>query len=414
MAEAVQIPQGSLKGEGRDYYATLRREMDARKIPISLGKKCPVMCTFCYETEHSYRIVEDIPKTTQEDWEYILSYISKIPSKPDEYWVWGGNEYMVWTDLFLHPKAMDWLEDFLSYTDKNVTIFTVGFVHVPRIHKLAERYKKRINFELSVNTLSRHRDALMPNGPTVKQVLKILDGPAVTSADFYSFGTSTMSADASTISKINRECVLWMGCLTPLRGMDDRTVELIRQGKKALPEEAQSIYDYNLPNKTTIHTEAYITAFLNRRIIVKTFDSLGLEKRDTLVVSKSIYKILTMYRKKRARYLYIPNTTLGGDTDCTALLTLADIQGRITNEKEIYIPKCIIEGGRGKYRDICGTDLEDFRANTRCRIKVIPKINTKFANRQLIKNGDLDNYVEDYIYNPNSKIFENIPLPEIN
>lgn len=414
MDEAISINQELSQPVEKIYYPTLRREMDARKVPLSLGKPCSVMCTFCYEKEHSYRSVDNIPKTTQEDWEYILNYINKIPSNVDEYWVWGGNEYMVWTDLFLHPKAMDWLEDFLKYTDKNVTIFTVGFVHVPRIHKLAETYKGRMNFELSVNTLSRHRDFLMPNGPTVKQVLKILDGPAVTSADFYSFGPQTMAVDALTISNINKSCVLWMGCMTPLKGMDDNTVSLMRQGKRALPGEARKIYGLNLPNKATIHTEAYITVFLNRRIIVRHFDSLGIDKKDTLVVSKSIYKILTMYRKKRARYLYVPNTTLGGDTDCTSLLTFADIEKRLSNEKEIYMPKCIIEGGRGRYNDICGVDFEDFKSKVRCRVKLIPDINTKFANRQLIKNGDLKNYVEDYVFNPKSKVFEGIPLPEIN
>lgn len=412
MGNAIPAYENLSKPEEKDYYAILRREMDARKVPLSLGKPCPVMCTFCYEKEHLYRTTDDIQKTTQEDWEYILNYINQIPTKPGEYWVWGGNEYMVWTDLFLHPKAMDWLEDFLKYTDKNVTIFTVGFVHVPRIHRLAETYRNRISFELSVNTLSRFREALMPHGPSAKQVLKVLDGPAVTSADFYSFGPQTMSIDALTISKINKECVLWMGCLTPLRGMDNKTVELIRQGKKALSEEARRIYDYNLPNRTTIHTEAYITAFLNRRIILKTFDSLGLERGDSVVVSRSIYKLLTMYRKNRARFLYVPNRTLGGDTDCTALLTFEDIQKRITNERQIYIPKCIIEGGRGRYRDICGVDLDDFKSKVRCRVKVIPKINTKFANRQLVKNGDLNNYIEDYIYNPNSRVFEEMPVPE--
>lgn len=412
MGNAIPTYENLSKPEEKDYYTILRREMDARKIPISLGKPCPVMCTFCYEKEHSYRTTDEIPKTTQEDWEYILNYINKTPSKPDEYWVWGGNEYMVWTDLFLHPKAMDWLEDFLKYTDKSVTIFTVGFVHVPRIHRLAERYRKRINFELSVNTLSRYRDALMPNGPSVKQVLKILDGPAVTSADFYSFGPNTMSTDALTISNINSKCVLWMGCLTPLKGMDSNTITLIREGKKALPGEAKRIYDYNLPNKATIHTEANITAFLNRRSIIRIFDALNLEKRDTIVASKSIYKILTMYRRRRARFLYVPNTTLGGDTDCAALLTFADIQRRITNERQIYMPKCIIEGGRGKYRDICGADFEEFKSKIRCRIKIISKIDTKFANRRLIKNGDLSNYIEDYVYNPNSRVFEEMPAAE--
>ncbi|MDR4473821.1 MAG: hypothetical protein MRJ92_14645 [Nitrospira sp.] len=34
---------------------------------------------------------------------------------------------MEWTDSFLHPKAMEWVEDFLKYTDKSIQFFTVGF-----------------------------------------------------------------------------------------------------------------------------------------------------------------------------------------------------------------------------------------------------------------------------------------------
>ena len=48
-----------------------------------------------------------------------------------QFWCLGGNEYMEWTDLFLHPKAMEWVEDFLTFTDKNITFFTVGYVQVP-------------------------------------------------------------------------------------------------------------------------------------------------------------------------------------------------------------------------------------------------------------------------------------------
>ena len=33
--------------EGKDYREVLRREMDAGKIPLSLGKTCPVKCEFC-------------------------------------------------------------------------------------------------------------------------------------------------------------------------------------------------------------------------------------------------------------------------------------------------------------------------------------------------------------------------------
>ena len=69
-------------------------------------------CEFCYELDHSYRETLDPPKTTDEDWKFILDYISRKPTDPKQFWCLGGNEYMEWTDLFLHPKAMEWVEDF--------------------------------------------------------------------------------------------------------------------------------------------------------------------------------------------------------------------------------------------------------------------------------------------------------------
>ena len=66
----------------------------------------------------------------------------------------------------------------------------------------------------------------------------------------------------------------------------------MRGGRKYLPEEAVRIYEKGLPNIQTIQTEAPITAFMNRRRIVSAFDSLELEKRDTVVMAKSVYKVL--------------------------------------------------------------------------------------------------------------------------
>jgi hypothetical protein len=385
---------------GRDYREVLRREMDAGKIPISLGKSCPVQCEFCYELDHSYRETLEPPKTTQEDWEFMLDYITSKPTDPLQFWCLGGNEYMEWTDLFLHPKAMEWVEDFLKYTDKNIQFFTVGFVHVPKIHQLAAQYPGRINFELSVITLGDYRQRLMPHAPSVKHLLKVLDGPAVSSANFYTFDERTMSEDAVTISRINKKCVLWMGCLTPVRGLKEETAALMRQGRRFLPGEALRIYDAGLPNLQTIHTEAYITAFLNRQRIVTLFDSLELDKKDTVVMAASVYKILSMYRKGRARYLFVPNATLGGDSDCTVLLTFDDIARRVTKEKVMHIPKCVMQSGRGPYTDIAGVTLQQFMKKTGVRVKVLHKVDTKFANRQLYRHGNLKNFVEDYVRNP--------------
>lgn len=394
-----------------DYRDVLRREMDAGKIPLSLGRDCPVKCEFCYELDHSYRETLDPPKTSDEDWKYILDYISKKPTDPKQFWCLGGNEFMEWTDLFLHPKAMEWVEDFLKYTDKSIQFFTVGFVHVPKIHQLVAQYPGRINFELSVITLSEYRQRLMPHAPSVKHLMKVLDGPAVSSANFYAFDANTMSKDAMEISKINQKCVLWMGTLTPVRGLKEETASLMRQGRKHLAEEALRIYDAALPNLQTIHTEAYITAFLSRKRIISLFDSLELEKKDTLVTGWSVSKILSMYRKNKARVLYVPNAMLSGDSDCTVLLTFDDIARRLTTEKVIHVPKCIMQSGRGPFTDITGVTLDQFTEKTGVRVKVLHKVDTRFANEQLYRNGSLQNYVENYIRNSLVQSYEALPRP---
>src|SRR5574341_2633870 len=369
----------------KDYRDVLIREMEGGKIPISLGKTCPVKGEFCYEIDHSYRETLDPPKTTDEDWKYILDYISKKPTNPLQFWCIGGNEYMEWTDLFLPPKTIEWLEDFLKYTDKNITFFTVGFVHVPKIHQLAAQYPGRINFELSAITLSSYREKLMPHAPSVKHLMKVLDGPAVSSANFYTFDDHTMSDDALAISRVNQKCILWMGCLTPVRGLKDETAALMRQGRKYLAGEAQRIYDAGLPNLQTIHTEAPITAFLNRKRIISLFDALELEKKDSVVVAGSVHKILTMYRKNRARFLYVPNATLGGDSDCTVLLTFDDIARRLTTEKVVHIPKCVMQSGRGMYTDIAGVTVEQFIRKTGRKVKVLHKVDTRSEERRVGK-----------------------------
>ena len=72
-------------------HEVFRREMNDRKIPLSLGKTCPVKCTFCYEKDTGYRTTFDTPLTSQEDWEFILKEIQSYPTGPD-HWVVGGNE----------------------------------------------------------------------------------------------------------------------------------------------------------------------------------------------------------------------------------------------------------------------------------------------------------------------------------
>lgn len=393
-------------------YDVLRQEMRERKIPISLGKTCPVKCTFCYEKDHSYRPTIDPPMTTQEQWQFILREIQKYPTKAGEAWLLGGNEYMEWTDIFLHPKTMDWLEEFLDTTDKQVIFFTVGYAKPERLHKLIKKYPGRINFELSVITLGDHRKKLMPNAPSIKQVLKVLEGPAVTSANFYSFGPHTMSKDAQTISRINPNCILWMGCLTPLKYIDEETTALMRYGRRFLPDETRRIYHSNLPNTQMIHTESYISTFLARQKILKTFDACELEKKDTVVVSASVYRLLSTLRKNRARYLYVPNQMLGGDSDCSTLLTFNDVADRLNGETQVHLPKVIMQHPSRGERDITGVTFDEFKERfPRIRFKVLHKVNSEMSNRKLYEKGYVKNVVEDYLGNPLAKKIAEAPLP---
>ena len=55
MASTLPMIQPIKVLTGRDYKEVLRREMDRGKIPLSLGKSCPVKCEFFYELDHAYR-----------------------------------------------------------------------------------------------------------------------------------------------------------------------------------------------------------------------------------------------------------------------------------------------------------------------------------------------------------------------
>jgi len=242
--------------------------------------------------------------------------------------------------------------------------------------------------------------------------MRILDGPAVTSANFYSLGPDTMSADAKKISQINQKCLLWMGCLTPLKYIDSETTALMRQGKKFLARESRKIYEADLPNTTMIQTESDITAFLNRNKIIKTFDSCELEKKDTVVMAGNVYKVMNLLRRNRARYLYVPNHMLGGDSNCSTLLTFGDVGRRLTNQRRVYLPKVILEGSSGEEKDISGASFEEFQSQfPRCTFKVLHKVNSDLSNKKLYEKGYLKNYVEDYLGNPLHKKFEAITLP---
>jgi hypothetical protein len=113
-----------------------------------------------------------------------------------------------------------------------------------------------------------------------------------------------------------------------------------------------------------------------------------------------------MYRKNRARFFMVPNATLGGDSDCSVLLTFDDIARVLNGHKTIHVPKCVMQSGRGLYTDIAGVTLEDFMKKTGVKVKVLHKIDTKFANQRLYRSGLLKNYVEDYVRNPMAQAYE--------
>ncbi|MDE3118387.1 MAG: hypothetical protein KGL03_05150, partial [Nitrospirota bacterium] len=80
-------------------------------------------------------------------------------------------------------------------------------------------------------------------------------------------------------------------------------------------------------------------------------------------------------------------------------------------EKIVHIPKCVMQSGRGPYRDIAGVSLDDFIRKTGMKVRVLYKIDTNFANRQLYRNGFLKNYVEDYLRHPLVQSYEALAVP---
>mgnify|MGYP001152592587 CR=1 FL=1 len=53
MPTALPILQPVPVLKNKDYHEVMIREMEGGKIPISLGKTCPVKCEFC-STEYVY------------------------------------------------------------------------------------------------------------------------------------------------------------------------------------------------------------------------------------------------------------------------------------------------------------------------------------------------------------------------
>jgi hypothetical protein len=101
---------------------------------------------------------------------------------------------------------------------------------------------------------------------------------------------------------------------------------------------------------------------------------------------------------------------LGGDSDCTVLLTFDDIARRLTTQKILHVPKCVMQSGRGLYMDIAGVTLEQFMNKTGVKVRVLHKIDTRFANQRLYRNGLLKTYIEDYVRNPLTQSYEALPV----
>ena len=126
----------------------------------------------------------------------------------------------------------------------------------------------------------------------------------------------------------------------------------------------------------------------------------------------NVYRILYMFRQGRARFLYVPNETLGGDSDCTTLLTFSDVGKRITYQKVVHLPRVIMEKSSNDERDISGVSFDDFKDRfPRVRFKVLHRVNSKLSNKKLYEKGYLKNYVEDYLRHPLSKKFEMVAHP---
>jgi hypothetical protein len=72
----------------------------------------------------------------------------------------------------------------------------------------------------------------------------------------------------------------------------------------------------------------------------------------------------------------------------------------------VYLPQCVLESGRGPGRDIAGVHVDEFVKMTGVKVRALRKIDTKFANNRLYRNGSLQNYIEDYVRNPLTRSYE--------
>jgi hypothetical protein len=103
---------------------------------------------------------------------------------------------------------------------------------------------------------------------------------------------------------------------------------------------------------------------------------------------------------------------LGGDSDCSTLLTFNDVAQRLNGETQVYLPKVIMEHPSKEEKDITGVTFDEFKERfPRIRFKVLHRVNSKMSNNKLYEKGYLNNVVEDYLDNPLAKKIADAPLP---
>ena len=54
--------------------------------------------------------------------------------------------------------------------------------------------------------------------------------------------------------------------------------------------------------------------------------------------------------------------------------------------------------------------LEEFEAKARCKVRILHKVNTRLADTKLWQHGYLSHFIRDYLSNPVSREFEQIPI----
>ena len=192
-------------------------------------------------------------------------------------------------------------------------------------------------------------------------------------------------------------------------GTERRDGFIDASGRKFLPEEATRIYHFRIAQSPDHSYGVPYDGVLSRRRIVSLFDSLELEKKDTVVMAGGPQNPDHVSKESR-EISYVPMPCWSGDSDCTVLLTFDDIARRLTKERPSTSRNASCSRGAAPILDITGVSLKQFTKRLVC-VKVLHKIDTRFANQQLYRHGSLQNYVEQYLNHPMRPAYEAIPRP---